>query len=121
MIVSPAASGAPAVVVNAAVQVTPRASAARVVAVNVTAVGAVAGAMTTFAAGLPGTVSALVTTDMFAAVIVCAGGFVTPAIASAPLPLAASTHPAPARVIVTVGPVEEPLVSAAVAVAVQPE
>ena len=53
--------------------------------------------------------------------IVCAGGFVIPAIVSEPLPLFASAQEAPARVIVTVGPVAEPDVSLATAVAVQAE
>src|SRR3954452_7683761 len=75
--------------------------------------------MTTFA-GLAAVVSALVATvRLLAAVIVCAGGLVTPAILSVPSPLFVSAHEPPDNVIVTVGPDVDPLESAVVAVAVQ--
>src|SRR4051794_24227981 len=75
--------------------------------------------MTTLA-GLAAVVSALVATvRLLAAVIVCAGGFVMPAILSVPSPLFVSAHEPPDNVIVTVGPDVDPLESAVAAVAVQ--
>ena len=72
-------------------------------------------------AGLAELVSALVETLKLEPVSVPAGGLVTPAIVSEPLPLFASAHEAPVSVIVTVGPVLEPDVSLATAVAAQDE
>ena len=89
--------------------------------VKVTLAGVVAAAITTFDAGLAAVVSADVATVRFAAVIVCAAGFVTPAIAKLPVALLASAHEAPASVTVSVGPVAEPAVVAVVPVAVQLE
>ncbi len=85
-----------------------------------TALGLVAGAITTLEAGLAVAVSALVVTVKFEAVMVPAGGLMIPAIVSAPLAPLASTQPAPPSVTVTVGPVLEPLVVVVTAVAVQP-
>ena len=86
-----------------------------------TALGLVAGAITTLEAGLAVAVSALVVTVKLDAVIVPAGGLMIPAIASAPFaPLAsAQLPPLLASVTVTVGPVLEPLVVVVTAVAVQ--
>ena len=74
--------------------------------VNVTAVGVVAAAIVTLAPGLAMTVSALVFTDSWFAVIVVAITFCTPAIVSAPLALLARAQvpPLSASVIVIVGP-----------------
>jgi hypothetical protein len=71
--------------------------------VKVTALGAVAAAIVTLA-GLAAVVSALVATVRFVPVIVCAGGFVIPAIVSAPEALfpRAQLPPLFARVTVTV-------------------
>ena len=86
-----------------------------------TAVGVVAAEITTLPAGLAGIVSALVARVRFAAVIVCAGGFVIPTIVKAPLPLLARAQVPPllASVSVTVGPVAEPAVPVVTAVAAQ--
>ena len=105
---------------NAVVQVTPVASADRVEPENVTAVTGVAAPIVTFA-GLAGVVSALVRTVKLEPVSVPAGGLVTPAIVSVPTPLFASAHEAPVSVIVTVGPLLEPDVSLATAVAAHDE
>src|SRR5260221_4624753 len=82
-------------------------------------VGVVAALMTRFG-GLAGVTSALVATVMFVPVIVCAGGLTTPAIVSWPLPAAAREQPEPS-VIVTVGPVAEPGVSAPTPALVPPQ
>src|SRR5258708_34791091 len=108
VIVSPMLSAPLALEVSATVHVTPAVTAARVVAENVTALGAVAALIVRFG-GLAAVTSADVFTDMFAPVIVCAVGFVTPAIVSWPLPAAARLQPAPS-VIVTVVPLPPPVV-----------
>src|SRR5258706_245199 len=119
VIVSPMLSAPLALEVSATVQVTPAVTAARVVAENVTALGADAASMMRFG-GLAGVTSALVAIVMFVPVIVCAVGLVRPAIVSCPLPPAESVQPAPS-VIVTVGPVAEPAVFVVVPDVVLPQ
>ena len=94
VIVSPARSAPVALVVKPIVQVE-RARSVCGEPVKVTAVGVVAAAITTLAPGTPAVVSVLVATVMLAAVIVCAGGLMTPAIVNAPLPLFASEQVPP--------------------------
>src|SRR5260370_342424 len=82
-------------------------------------VGVVAALMMRFG-GLAAVTSALVATVMFVPVIVCAGGLTRPASVSWPLPAAAREQPEPS-VIVTVGPVAAPVVSAPTPAVVLPQ
>ena len=118
VIVSPACRAPVALVVKPIVQVE-RACAVCGEPVKLTAVGVVAAAITTLPPGAAATVSALVATVMLAAVIVGAGGLMSPVSVRAPLPLFAREHEAPVSVIVIVGPVAEPFVLLVAAVAPQ--
>src|SRR5260370_355168 len=117
VIVSPAASAPPAVKVIVQVE---RARPVAGAAPKPTPVVGVVAALRTRFGGLAAVTSALVATVMFVPVIVCAGGLTMPAIVSWPLPAAASVQPEPS-VIVTVGPVAEPVVSVPAPAVVLPQ